>query len=123
MTTSEIADAVKRARTGQGAQFETGFSQPRHVDVETQRAAKEYRPYHRVKHIPKDVAVLFLLAGNEELINNDRAGKAAHEQVQGPKKLIIYPDIGHFDIYIEENFERASNEAADWFTEYLQLKS
>ncbi|MEX0978253.1 MAG: CocE/NonD family hydrolase [Pirellulales bacterium] len=121
MSEAEIADAVNRARSGQGAEFKTGFSQPRYVDVETQRAAKEYRPLHLVKHISDDVAVLFLLAGKEELINNDRAGKAAYEQIKGPKKLVVYPDIGHFDIYIEENFERASNEAADWFVKHLGL--
>jgi dienelactone hydrolase len=119
MTEADMADAIQRARSGQGAEFKTGFSQPRNVDVETQRAAKEYRPFHAVKHIPEDVAVLFLLAGNEELINNDRAGKAAYEQLKGPKKLVVYPGIGHFDIYIEENFERASNEAADWFVMHL----
>lgn len=121
MTEGELADAVKRARTGQGGEFKTGFSQPRVVDTETNRAAREYRPFHGVKHIPDHVAVLFLLAEKEELINNDRAGKAAYEQIKGPKKLVVYPGIGHFDIYIEENFERASNEAADWFTKHLGL--
>ena len=73
----------------------------------------------RVKHIPETVAVLFLLAGNEELINNDKAGKAAYEVLKGPKKLVVYPGIGHFDIYIEEHFEEASNEAADWLLKHL----
>lgn len=122
-TKAETQDAIARARTGQGREFTTGFSTPRKVDVETQRLSKEYRPYHYVEHIPESVAVLFLLAGNEELINNERAGKAAYEIVKGPKKLVEYPGIGHFDIYIEDNFEKASNEAAAWFRKYLKLET
>lgn len=122
MTEAETKDAIQRARTGQGGEFETGFSTPRFVDLETARLSKEYRPYHRVEHIPETVAVLFLLAGNEELINNDRAGKAAFEAVRGPKKLVEYPGIGHFDIYIEDNFPKASGEAANWYLEHLDMK-
>ena len=35
--------------------------------------------------------------------------------------LVEYPGIGHFDIYTEEHFETAANEAADWFREHLGL--
>ena len=99
------------------------FSTPRKVDVETQRLSREYRPFHSVELIPDTVAVLFLLAGNEELINNDRSGKAAYALVKGPKKLVEYPGIGHFDIYIEDNFEKGSNEAAAWYRKYLKLET
>ncbi len=122
MSRSATVDAIKRAREGQGAEWRTGFSDPRMVDLETRQASQEYRPYHYVKNIPDTVAVLFVLAENDELINNDRAGTAAHAAVKGPKKLVIYPDIGHFDIYIEDHFEKASGEAADWFVKYLELK-
>ena len=122
MSAAERADAVQRARTGQGGEYRTGFSTPRMVDVETRRLSREYRPYHYVKHIPDTVAALFLLAANDELINNDRAGAAAHELIKGPKKLIVYPDIGHFDIYIEKHFEKASGEAAAWFRKHLGLE-
>ena len=120
-TKAELDDAIARARTGQGGEFKTGFSEPRMVDLETQRLAKEYRPYNNVELIPDSVAVLFLLAANEELINNENAGKAAYELLKGPKKLVEYPGIGHFDIYIEDNFETASNEAAAWFRKYLKV--
>jgi len=122
MSEAETKDAILRARAGQGGEFRTGFSTPRMVDAETGRLAKEYRPYHAVKHIPESVAVLFLLAGNEELINNERAGKAAYELVKGPKKLVEYPDIGHFDIYIEGNFDKAAGEAANWYRTHLGLE-
>lgn len=119
MTEAETKDAIERARTGQGAEFRTGFSTPRMVDLETARLSKEYRPFHYVKNIPESIAVLFLLAGNEELIDNDKAGKAAYEIIKGPKKLVEYPGIGHFDIYIEDNFPKASGEAIAWYKEHL----
>lgn len=122
MSQYAIKDAIKRAREGQGGEWRTGFSDPRMVDIETQQASQEYRPYHYVKHIPDTVAVLFLLAENDELINNDQAGKAAYEILKGPKKLVVYPDIGHFDIYIEDHFEKGSAEAADWFAKHLELE-
>ncbi len=122
MTDAETKDAIQAARTGQGGQFETGFTTPRFVDQETGRLSKEYRPFHSVKNIPETVAVLFLLAGNEELIDNSKAGKAAYELLRGPKKLVEYPGIGHFDIYIEDNFPKASGEAVNWYKEHLAAK-
>ena len=119
MSEADVEDWIKRSRGGAGAEVRTGFSQPRDVDVETFRKAKEYRPFQRIAHIPESVAALFLLAENEELINNELNGIAAHEQFNGPKKIVVYPEIGHFDIYIEDHFERASKEAADWLLAHL----
>jgi dienelactone hydrolase len=117
-----LEDAIARAREGQGSEFRTGFSQPRMVDTETLQATREYRPLHRVPLIPESVAVLFLLAENDELIDNETNGKAAYALVRGPKKLIEYPGIGHFDIYIEDHFATASAEAANWFRRHLGLE-
>lgn len=55
MTKAETADAIKRAREGQGGEFKTGFTTPRFVDMETARLSKEYRPFHGVEHINADV--------------------------------------------------------------------
>src|SRR5262245_57919830 len=41
-----LEDAIKRARTGEGGEFETGFSTRRMVDVETNQMVAEYRPFH-----------------------------------------------------------------------------
>lgn len=116
-----LQDAIRRARTGQGAEFRTGYSQPRMVDVETQQKAAEYRPMHRVEYIPEHVAVLFQIAENEELINNERSARRAFSLLKGERKnLIEYSGIGHFDIYIEDHFERAVTDAADWFDQHLK---
>jgi fermentation-respiration switch protein FrsA (DUF1100 family) len=116
-----LEDAIKRARTGQGGEFETGFSYRRMVDVETNQMVAEYRPFHYLKAIG-DRPVLLIPAEKEELINNKESAYAAMEVLTGPKKLILVPGITHFEIYINEAFEISSNAAADWFREHLGLE-
>ncbi|HEX4949218.1 MAG TPA: alpha/beta hydrolase, partial [Blastocatellia bacterium] len=116
-----LEDAIKRARTGQGGEFETGFSYRRMVDVETNQMVAEYRPFHYLKAIG-DRPVLLIPAEKEELINNKDNAIAAMDVLTGPKKLLIVPGITHFEIYINEAFEISSNAAADWFREHLGLE-
>jgi len=117
-----LEDAIRRARTGQGAEFETGFSVRRMVDVETQQMVAEYRPFHYLKSVGNR-PVLLIPAEKDELINNRDNSYAAMEVLTGPKKLIDVPAITHFEMYIGEAFEISSNAAAKWFREYLGLDS
>ena len=117
-----LEDAIKRARTGQGAEFETGFSYRRMVDVETQQMVAEYRPFRYLKEIG-DRPVLLIPAEKDELIPNRDHAYAAMEVLTGPKKLIEVPGITHFEIYIGKPFEISSNAAADWFRQHLGLDS
>jgi dienelactone hydrolase len=113
-----LDDAIRRARTGQGGEFETGYSQRRMVDIETNQAVAEYRPFHELRKVGKR-PVLFIVAQNEQLFRNRDHAYAALDVLQGPKKLIEIPGITHFEIYIGEAFETSSNAAADWFLEHL----
>lgn len=115
---ASLADAIKRARTGAGGEFETGFSTRRMVDVETNQAVAEYRPFHHLKAVG-DRPVLFVVAEKEQLMNNRDHAYAALEVLTGPKKLISVPGITHFEMYINEPFEISSNAAAAWFREHL----
>jgi dienelactone hydrolase len=117
---AQLEDAVKRARTGQGGEYETGFSFRRMVDLETQQSVAEYRPFHHLKAIGER-PVLFIVAEKEQLMNNRDHAYAAMEVLTGPKKLISVPGITHFEMYINEAFEISSNAAANWFREYLGL--
>ncbi len=113
-----LEDAVKRARTGQGAEFETGYSMRRMVDLETSQAVAEYRPFQQLKQVdPRPV--LFIVAAKEELFDNRDHGYAALEILAGPKKLVEVPGITHFEMYIGTAFELSSTAAADWFLEHL----
>ncbi len=116
-----LEDAIKRARTGQGGEFETGFSYRRMVDVETNQMVAEYRPFHYLKAVG-DRPVLLIPAEKEELMNNKDNAIAAMDVLTGPKKLIIVPGITHFEMYINEAFEISSNAAAAWFREHLGLE-
>ncbi len=113
-----LEDAIKRARTGQGGEYETGFSTRRLVDVETQQLVAEYRPFRYVKEIGAR-PVLFIVAEKEELFNNRDHAYAAAELLTGPKKIVSVPGITHFEMYIGEAFETSSNAAADWFRQHL----
>jgi dienelactone hydrolase len=122
LTGKALEDAIKRARTGQGGEYETGFSTRRMVDLETQQAVAEYRPFRYVKEIgPRPV--LFVVAEKEELFNNRDNAYAAAELLPGPKKVVSVPGITHFEMYIGEAFEISSNAAADWFREHLALNN
>jgi hypothetical protein len=113
-----LEDAIKRARTGQGGEFETGFSTRRMVDLETQQMVAEYRPFRYLREVGAR-PVLFIVAEKEELFNNRDNAYAAMESLTGPKKLVVVPGITHFEMYINEAFEISSNAAADWFIEHL----
>ena len=116
-----LEDAIKRARTGQGGEFETGFSARRMIDVETNQMVAEYRPFQYLKAVG-DRPVLLIPAEKDELINNKLNAYAAMEVLTGPKKLIEVPGITHFEMYINEAFEISSNAAANWFREHLGLE-
>lgn len=117
-----LTDAIKRARTGQGGEFETGFSIRRMVDVETNQAVAEYRPFHHLKAVG-DRPVLFVVAEKEQLLKNADHAYAALEMLTGPKKLLSVPGITHFEMYSNEPFEISSNAAANWFREHLGMEA
>ena len=116
-----LDDAIKRARTGRGGEYQTGFSTKRMIDTETQQMVAEYRPFHQLKAIG-DRPVLLIVAEKEELINNKENSYAAMEVLTGPKKLIEVPGITHFEMYVDQAFEVSSNAAAAWFREHLGLE-
>lgn len=114
-----LEDAIRRARTGQGAEFTTGFSTKRSVDVETSQAVAEYRPFHYLKDVGAR-PVQFIVAANEELFSNKDHAYAASEVLAGPTKVLEVPDTTHFEMYSGAAFEISSNAAADWFLQHLR---
>ena len=95
------------------------------VDVETQQAVAEYRPMHYVPLIGAR-PVLFMVAENEELMNNANHAKAAFDMLPGPKDYIVLPGITHFEAYTGEAFARGSKAAAEvcevsWFRRVMEL--
>jgi hypothetical protein len=62
---------------------------------------------------------LFVLAQKEELFSNTNNGQLACERVQGPRKMVMLPNVTHYDIYGAER-DRAITAAIDWFDKYLK---
>jgi hypothetical protein len=112
-------DAIRRARTGQGGVFETGFSRPVTVDLETRQAAREYLPFHSLDEVPESFPVLFVIAENEELMDNAGHAVAAAERLRGPTKVVVLAGITHFEVYRGEPFETGARAAAEWLVEWL----
>jgi uncharacterized protein len=114
-----LEDAIKRARTGQGDEMWTGYSRPLLVDSEQAAANRENNTLQWAKNIGSR-PFMVVVAEYDELINNDRAGKAALEYAKGPKEYIVVPDITHFEMYSGKPFEISSEAAARWFTTHLK---
>jgi alpha-beta hydrolase superfamily lysophospholipase len=64
-------------------------------------------------------AMLFIVAGKEELFDNRDHGIKAYQRAKGPKKLVTIPNITHYGIYNEARAE-AQALALDWFNEHLK---
>ncbi len=113
-----LADAIKRARTGQGAEMWTGYSRSLLIDSEMLEANRENNTLQWAKNIGER-PFMVIVAEFDELINNTTAGKAAIGYATGPKEYIVVPDITHFEMYSGKPFEISSEAAARWFKTHL----
>jgi len=77
-----------------------------------------YSPVDNINKID-DVPIQFVLAGDEELFDNNANGILAHDRYQGPKRLIVVPDITHYGIY-GTAWQQANELAIEWFDEHLK---
>ena len=113
-------DWIMRARTGTGATQETGFGETTiTIDLETTRLAAEYRPFQALSDLPDDFPLLFIVAENDELIDNATHAHAASALITGATQVIEIPGITHFEVYRGEPFETSVRAAADWFVQFL----
>lgn len=114
-----MTEATKRTRG------ELGYPSPGAVAVGNLRGAPirerlmNYAPVEDAGNAPS-CAMLFIIAGKEELFDNRDHGVKAHERAKGPKKLITIPNITHYGIYNEAR-EQAQKEAIAWFNEHLKM--
>jgi len=67
----------------------------------------------------KNCAKLFIIAGDEELLDNKDHAILVHERASGIKKLVSILGIKHYGIYNEVR-DRAQKEAIAWFDKYLK---
>jgi hypothetical protein len=96
----------------------TGYSRSLLIDSEMLEANRENNTLQWARNIGER-PMMVIVAQYDELINNDRAGKAAIDMAKGPKEYIVVPDITHFEMYSGKPFEISSEAAARWFKTYL----
>ena len=118
-----LDDGIKRARTGQGAEVDGGFSFKSKVDMWSTQRNRDVRPGSTLDQIVPGTRILFLPAENDELSGRGGAGAIAATKYLTEHgvtaQTIIYPEISHFQAYSSTAFEVGSTLAADWFLKYL----
>ena len=116
-----LEDGIKRARTGQGAEVDGGFSFRSKIDMWSNQVNREFRPGAVLDRIPETTKILWIPAEKDELIpprgaNGPYAGSKAFK---GTSQVAEVPYITHFQMYSFTAFEVGSTLAADWFLKYL----
>lgn len=120
-----LADAVRRVRTGQGAETSAGFSFKTQVDLWYRTRNRDAAPGPLLDRIPTTTAVLFLPAEKDELIGGNRsalAGSAALTARGAPSQVVTFPGLTHFQPYSGAGFRAGSTLAGDWFVRFLGQK-
>lgn len=116
-----LEDGIKRARTGQGAEVDGGFSFRSKIDMWSNQLNREFRPGAVLDRVPETTKILWIPAEKDELIpprgaNGPYAGSRAFK---GTSQVVEVPYITHFQMYSYTAFEVGSNLAAEWFLKYL----
>lgn len=118
-----LEDGITRARTGQGAEVDGGFSFRSKVDMWSTQRNRDVRPGSTLDQIPATTHILFLPAENDELSGRGGVGAIAATKYLTERHLvsqtIIYPELTHFQAYSYTGFEVGSTLAADWLLKYL----
>jgi dienelactone hydrolase len=77
-------------------------------------------PVEDVARIPQ-VALQFVVAEKDTLVDNPSNGLRAYELAKGPKRLIVIPGINHFAIYQDPKARFQARDAAiAWFDQYVK---
>jgi uncharacterized protein len=122
LTGNALEDAIVRAKTGQGAETEAGFSFQTNVDLWYRSRSRDIQSGAMLERTRPTTAVLFLPAEKDELIGGNRsalAGSAFLTEKGVPSQVITFPGLTHFQPYSGAGFEAGSNLSADWFAKFL----
>ena len=117
-----VDDAIKRARTGQGAEVDGGFSFRSKIDMFGNFRNRDVRPGAALDQIADTTKILFLPAEKDELTNGPGGAIEATKYLNEhgiTAQTIVYPELTHFQAYSNTGFEVGSTLAAEWFLKYL----
>ena len=117
-----LDDAIRRARTGQGAEVDGGFSFRSKIDLFSNFRNRDIRPGATLDQIVETTRVLFLAAEKDEPTGGPGGAVEAARFLTArgvTAQVIVYPELTHFQAYSSTGFEVGSALAAEWFLKYL----
>jgi len=116
-----VDDAIKRARSGQGAEADGGFSFRTKIDLWGTIINREFRPGAMLDRVPATTKMLWVPVEHDELIPTDGPTSSMHgpKIFKGTAQTIMLPHLTHFQAYSYKAFEVGSTLAADWLNKYL----
>jgi dienelactone hydrolase len=117
-----LDDAIKRARTGQGAEVDGGFSFRSKIDMFGNFRNRDVRAGATLDQIVEPTRVLFLPAEKDELTGGPGGAQEAARYLAArgrTAQVIVLPELTHFQPYSHTGFEIGSALASEWFLKYL----
>jgi dienelactone hydrolase len=110
-----VRDEIQLARDGQAPAVPAAAAA---LSVkETKVALAEYHPFWYAGQVPKNCAMLFVVAKNDPKVNNETNAVAASKEVQGATNVVEVPSATH--LLEGKASDAAADAAADWFVKYL----
>jgi dienelactone hydrolase len=113
-------EATERARG------ELGYPPPRANTVQRLIGApvrSQFAAWFPVEYVDRasNVAMQFIVAEKEELMDNKDNGVLAYQRAKGPKNLVTIPAITHYGVYMVPSArQQARDLAIAWFDRYLK---
>lgn len=125
-----MANPEERATTEkestQRARGELGYPPPRANTVQRLIGAPvryQFAAWYPVEFVDRapNVAMQFVVADKEELMDNKANGVLAYQRVKGPKNLVTIPEITHYGVYMVPAARQKARELAiAWFDQHLK---
>ncbi|HEY6309009.1 MAG TPA: alpha/beta hydrolase [Candidatus Angelobacter sp.] len=125
-----LASQQERATTEKEAtaraQGELGYPPPRANTVQRLIGAPvrfQFAAWFPVEYVDRmpNVAMQFVVAEKEELMDNKDNGIMAYQRAKGPKNLVTIPAITHYGVYMVPAVRQQARELAiAWFDRYLK---
>ncbi|MEQ9640322.1 MAG: alpha/beta fold hydrolase [Alphaproteobacteria bacterium] len=63
--------------------------------------------------------LLLIAAGNDRLVPPEDC-QSLYDHAVEPKKLVVLPGVGHYEVYVQPAFEPVMRESVAWFDAYLK---
>ena len=118
-----VDDAIKRARTGQGAEVDGGFSFRSKIDLFGNFRNRDVRPGLDARPDCRDDEGPVSARGEGRADRRPRRARIEATKYLNDRgvtaQTIVYPELTHFQAYSNTGFDVGSTLAAEWFLKYL----